>query len=408
MLSLFLNLAIPLAMVAGPGGSDLKGVVVSEAGTPIAGVDVFIATAAPRSGTSPLCPSCYADCAKRAKTDAAGAFEIKGLDPSLLFQVLFVAKGHKARYAQKVDPAAKALSVTLAKLDLSTVPTDRVIHGRILNPEGSPVVGATVEPSMFETEAFSGYSPDIFDPIAVTDASGEFWLTARSPIRTLAVKVEARGLARRIVPELKPGRVASLSLLRGVQVSGRLVRDGKAVEGAVVGLVQVRRGMGEFVGTHEIATDSQGRFVLSNIAPQDDYYLYGKMASLNKDSALTCREIKVGRDGTSQDLGEINMQPAHSVAGRVVLSDGKPIPPGTRLMLSREEAWDWQSATLDPEGKFSIEGVPADEIHVNVRLKGYHLSPKNKTRDGNNPSTLSGFVEEDIRGLTILLEPGED
>jgi len=403
------SLAVALLMMAfsTTGRHDLKGVVISETGTPVAGVDVFIESAAPRSGTSPLCPSCYADCAKRAATNVEGAFEIPSLDPTLLFRVLCVAKGYKAKYASKVDPAAGPLKVTLSKLDPKSIPSEKVIHGQVLNPEGSPVVGATVEPQMFATEAFSGFSPGIFDPVAVTDASGEFWLISSSPIRRLDVKVEARGLAKRIFSDLKPNKTARLRLLRGVQVSGRLVQDGKPVEGVVVGLVQVRRGIGEFVGTHEIATDAGGRFVLSNVTPNDDYYLYGKMATLNKRSALAFRAIKIGADGGRQDLGEVSLQPAHSVSGRVVLADGKPVPSGTQLMVSRQEAWDWQSVMLDAEGRFLVEGIPAEEVAVNVKLKGYHLSPRNKTRDANNPSSLSGYVEQDIKGLTILLEPGK-
>jgi hypothetical protein len=69
--------------------------VVNQAGEPLRDATAFIYTAAVRVGISPYCPSCYADCAKSAKTDDAGAFVIRSLDPELIFQVLVVREGYK-------------------------------------------------------------------------------------------------------------------------------------------------------------------------------------------------------------------------------------------------------------------------------------------------------------------------
>jgi hypothetical protein len=83
---------------------DLTGTVQAKDGRPILAT-IFITTAGPKVGTSPFCPSCYADCQKSAKADAEGKFEIKSLDPQLRFQVLAVAKGYKPKYVNHVDPA---------------------------------------------------------------------------------------------------------------------------------------------------------------------------------------------------------------------------------------------------------------------------------------------------------------
>src|SRR4051812_31704533 len=47
---------------------DLMGQVQTKEGAPIKGVTAFIETAGPKVGSSPYCPSCYADCRKSAKT----------------------------------------------------------------------------------------------------------------------------------------------------------------------------------------------------------------------------------------------------------------------------------------------------------------------------------------------------
>ncbi len=403
----FVTMAATLLVVASPARPDLKGTVTSENGTPVAGAEVFVAAAGPRTGSSSLCPSCYADCAKHTTTDAQGRFVIPSLDPTLLFRILGVRKGFKGKYASKVDPALGELTLVLPSFDPDSLPADRLVRGRILNPEGGPVIGAIVEPYMFDTVAFSGFSPDIFDPVAVSDASGEFSLTSTSPVRKLDVKVEGRGLASRVFRDLRPGNVPELQLVRGVEVSGRLVQKGKPVEGAVIGIVQVRRDLANsgFLGSRETATDREGRFVLSNIAPEDDYYIYGTMASLSEHGALASKEMRVGRDGSRLELGDLNVQAGHRLSGKVVLSDGKRIPAGTELRISRREAWDSRSTTLDSEGRFSMPGIPAEEISVSVALRNYGLSPKNKTRDADNPRVLCGYVEQDIDGLTILLEP---
>lgn len=400
---------VALILMASPADRpDLTGRVRGESGEPVAGAHVFIATAAPKSGTSTLCPSCYADCAKRADSDAEGAFRIPSLDPGLVFRVLVVAEGFRPAYAGGVDPATGPLELRLSPFDPASLPADRVVRGTVVGPDGSPVAGATVEPESFDTEAFRGFSPGVFDPTAVTDLDGGFALTANSPIRSVSVKVEGRGLAPRIFDGLRPGKKPTLRLGRGAQVLGRVFVGGRPTPGIVVGLAQADRGMGRFLGHQEVATDADGRFLFANVAPDDAYYVYGIMSSLAGQGSLAARELRVGADGTVLDAGALTVEPAHVLAGRVVLSDGKPIPRGTRLMVSREKAWDSQTATLDADGRFRMEGLPPEQVSVSVRVLGYRLSERNKTRDANNPYLLTGFVDEDIEGLTILLEPGAE
>lgn len=83
---------------------DLTGRVLSGEDSPLQGATVFIYTAGPREGVGILCPSCYADCTKKSTTDAEGHFTIQDLDPSLLLNVLVVAKGHQPQIVEKVDP----------------------------------------------------------------------------------------------------------------------------------------------------------------------------------------------------------------------------------------------------------------------------------------------------------------
>jgi hypothetical protein len=56
-------------------------------------------------------------------------------------------------------------------------------------------------------------------------------------------------------------------------VTGRLVKDGRSVADASIGLVQADRGMSHFLGAIEIGTDQAGRFTFLNVDGGDDYYV---------------------------------------------------------------------------------------------------------------------------------------
>src|SRR5437868_5681841 len=84
--------------------ADLNGRVVDASGKPIRGASVFIYTAGARVGVNPFCPSCYADCSKRAATGDDGGFLIRSLDSSLIFRVLVVGEGFGPSFVDKVDP----------------------------------------------------------------------------------------------------------------------------------------------------------------------------------------------------------------------------------------------------------------------------------------------------------------
>ena len=75
----------------------------------------MIWTAGVKHGYSIYCPGCYADCGKRAVTDAAGAFAIAHVDPELRFRLLVVREGYAPVFAEKVDPFGGPAAVKLSR-----------------------------------------------------------------------------------------------------------------------------------------------------------------------------------------------------------------------------------------------------------------------------------------------------
>lgn len=133
---------------------DVTGSVSAKGGRPLpVRATVFVASAAPKTGTSTFCPSCYADCRKRAQTDGQGHFKIKALDSDLTFQILAVAKGYKPKYLGKVDPAKrKPVKIILDPITSADAAPECSLHGRVVDPKGAPIEGAVVEMEGIETK----------------------------------------------------------------------------------------------------------------------------------------------------------------------------------------------------------------------------------------------------------------
>src|SRR5262249_16890664 len=155
-----------------------------------------------RQGAGYICPSCYADCRKSARSVAGGRFKIESLDPALLFRILVVAPGFAPKFVGKVDPGAAPLEVELQVRDISNIPAKQLVTGRVLDPAKKPIPQAVV--SVTSTHiGNTGYGspPEGTDAVSVTDENGEFLLSSRQPFDAMDLQVEGRGLARAIFPQ---------------------------------------------------------------------------------------------------------------------------------------------------------------------------------------------------------------
>jgi hypothetical protein len=377
---------------------------------PVEGATVYVYTAGVRTGTSPYCPSCYADCGKRATTAADGTFTIPSLDPELIFRILVVADGQEPTFIDKVDPGAGAIEARLKRRPERGADAN-ALRGRVVDEGGHPVVGAEVFPRGMKTKDSRWWGdPDgQIDPLAITDATGTFELVSTEPDVAVDLQVRARSLVPAKFELLPTGKtVHELKLIRGATLTGRLTRGGRPLAGAAVGLAQADRGIGTFLGETIVGTAADGRFEFVNVKPDEDYVVYGKSASLPRHFASPAKAVRSAGNGKSSDAGEVVVTRGHAVRGVVHLSDGKPVPANTRVLLSRGEAWDDRSTTAAADGSFTIHGVPANErVSLRVHVHGYRMSATNASLDLSNRASIEGKVDGDIEGLVVLLEPGK-
>lgn len=409
---IFLQLSLPgirpATYAADPPRPTLTGSVVDTEGKPLAGATIFISTAAPKVGAGVLCPSCYADCRKQTTSDAAGQFTIPSLDPELRFKILVVAKEHQPKFVDKVDPAEKPIKVTL-KPRLGGETPDKRLAGRVLDPDGKPVGGAVVNirgVTRGESTQFGG-NKDI-DPLAVTDERGEFVINGQTTFEAVGVDIVARGFAKGIFQSLPTGgKVHELRLVEGASLKGRVLKDGKPLAGVEIGVSETERRSEVYVGNFSVATDADGRFLFVNLPAKTSYQLYGLMKAFGPHGSIPAQTVRTGANGDTFDTGDLTVKPGFTVAGEIRLKDGKPVPADTRVLLSRENAWDSQQTTAGTNGQFRFENVPAEPVGLSTRIKGYQMSPRNGSIDPLNPYHLIGRVHTNKHDLIVEFVPGE-
>jgi len=405
----------------------LAGRVTDAEGKPIEHATVIVYHAGVKRGYSTFCPSCYADCGKRAITDGNGTFTLKRLSPDLWFELLVARDGYGPVFAKKVDPSSGTpVTATLARRKIVS-DSDRVFRGRIEDSDGLAVRDVVVQPVGLLLDSKTGSSRygtiEGLDPVAISNEKGEFEITYSRPGLKILVSAEARSMAPAfiVIPAGLERHV--ITIAHGAIVRGRLVQDGKPVGDAEVGLYgRPRGGFGQNLELSgypyeeiRIGTQPDGTFAITNVPAPVDFYIYGKMDSVAARGATGAVDCATKHDEEIADVGDIQIRPAHRLQGRVVLSDGKPIPDGMRVTISSERAWDTQTAMLPPEGRFEFVGLAAGSYSVFASVKGYTLpktpvSVEKKREDGSveittyAPGVAPPFsIDRDVEDFVITL-----
>jgi hypothetical protein len=402
----FVGVWILFVMSGAAIGTDLSGRVVDFNNRPLSGATVLVSTAAPREGVAVFCPSCYLDCGRTATTDADGQFTFTGLDPTLVFRLVATAKGHRSRVSDRIDPLTDRAQIALEPLPTDLTP-DRVVRGRVVDAAGKPIVGAQIEPFGCQTanRRWWGSLPGV-DSVSITNEKGEFIITAAEPAEAFDLEVRSPRHAAKRFGLRETGTEHELAVEDGVIVRGRLLRDGKPLAGVSVGLVQCDRSSDNFLGEYQIGTREDGSFELPFVPPNDDFYIYTTMESMKGAGALPLKRVTIGESGTINDLGDLQIGPAHILSGRIVKTDDAALREPIQLLLSREGAWDSQRAMVSGDGAFRFENVPEQEpVTFTARIPGYHLAQERNRFQQIRDWAIALFVEGPRDDIDIHFAP---
>lgn len=274
--------------------------------------------------------------AASARLDATGGFRFEAL-PAGEVQVVLVLDDGAVRSTRVVLPAAAPWTWR--------VPRATPREGRVVaDDDGTPVARADVSVAGFGLAA-------------VTDDDGRYTL-ADGDVASLTV--EARGFGRGTAyAPFAPGPLPDVRLPRSGGVIGRVVRpDGTAVSGATVHLVP---GRGERTAT----SDAGGRVRFDDVAP-------GRYRTWVADSRWASREgvrdpedsgplsVEVPAGGIA-DAGNLVVEPAARIVGRVLDPDGAPVV-GVEVVAAEDRFSAGvfvTGVTRAPDGGFRLEGLCA-------------------------------------------------
>lgn len=384
----------------------VTGKVVDSAGKPVDHATVLVYSAGVKKGYAEFCPTCWADCGKRTTTDADGKFAIAGLSPDLIFTLLVLREGYSAKYVEKIDPANGPAPDATLKIRPPVEDVTQVVRGLVTDVHGRPLRDAVIEqegvgtrgPNGGMRHSFGGARTSWVDEMAVTNEKGEFEMAYGSPAVEMILQVSARGMAPKLFTEPTGADRKTMVLSDGATVRGRLVINGKPVANAEVGLITHERRSGTMYAEVLIGTKEDGTFAITNVPAGRIWMVYPKMDSLAaRGIGGQAVPLETKDDGQEVDAGDIQIAPAHMLKGRVVLSDGKPIPPGMRVSIGADQAWDSQLAEIAADGSFEFHGLPTGVYGVHPSVKGY--------RAGSDGFGVEALVNRDITGLTIRMDP---
>jgi len=399
----FIITHFPAALLA-EEPATATGNVVDAAGNPVPHATVMVYSAGVKKGYSIFCPTCYRDCGKRSETGVDGNFAIGVLNPDLWFTLLVIKDGYSAAYIEKSDPAKGPAEATL-KPRPAVEDLTQVVRGNVVDVHGEPLKDAVVEQQGVTFKGPRGigasFGPvDWIDQAAVTNAHGDFEIAYGKPAMKMILQVSARGMAPKLFTEPTGAQRQTMAVTEGALIRGRLMYHGKPVANAEVGLTSHGHGAGTVFPEVRIGTREDGTFAITNIPAARIWLIYPKMESLaSRGIGAGAVPCETKDDGQEVDVGDIQLAPAYTFRGQIVLEDGKPVPPDMHVTLAADRGWDSQIAPISPDGRLEFHGLPADIYNLMPAVKGYHLP------EGSNPAAI---VNRDVDNFVIGMELRRD
>jgi uncharacterized GH25 family protein len=241
----------------------------------------------------------------------------------------------------------------------------KIVSGRVIDPNGRPVVGATVE------------ALPVGVTYVLTDAQGEFdigWDSKQAGDLFLMVRHVQGNLAGLFDISAKQVQV-QFRLGPALTLIGKVTDpDDKPISGARVGIgLRIEAFTTGVAGLHGIltsirstSTDDKGRFELKALPQKQEWIIYTSA----EDNGYVDRRVTTGIINTitdREDIGQIILKkPNQFVSGIVVDNAGKPVA-NCRVGVQGEGQPERTTET-DAQGKFTLEKICVGSIEIWAKL----------------------------------------
>lgn len=256
-----------------------------------------------------------------------------------------------------VGVVAKPFLLLLSAVPLAAQDDVVTVHGRAVDANGKPMVGAAV--GLFTLGATFDSKELLAKPITTTDENGRYRLVAkRDQYHTVVVATKGHQICvQRLQKEDAPVRhLPDALLLPGASLRGRVRdADGKPLAGAVV-RVEDPLTAGGFVRMwfeSQAISDDKGIFEVPGV-PRTGLRVTARAPGFAPVSQLAAHDSPL----------DVTLAPTGLVRGRVVDAEGKPVAAASVQVATVERQDDAERVTSDTEGRFTITVPRAARFRV--------------------------------------------
>ncbi|MGO8765532.1 MAG: hypothetical protein ACLQSR_10435 [Limisphaerales bacterium] len=131
--------------------------------------------------------------------------------------------------------------------------------------------------------------------------------------------------------------------------------------------------------------------------------LRGPTGAPTNGGLLPVQSVQVYGDGSTNDIGDVNLEPAFNVDGRITLSDSKPTPTNSFVYFGDFGVGMSPPFAVAGDGSFHLTGSPAGTLNLYLRIPGYELTPRDQLLISGSMTNI--IVANDITNWVIRMEP---
>ncbi|MBS1828025.1 MAG: carboxypeptidase regulatory-like domain-containing protein [Acidobacteria bacterium] len=275
----------------------------------------------------------------------------------------------------------------------------QVVHGKVVDTMGKPVREALISQQgvLFEQGRRFG-DIDWIDLVAVSNREGEFEIAYSKPVTGMILEVTPRGMAPVLTTLTTGAERHTVVVTEGATIRGCLVSNGKPVANAEMILNTHSRYSGTIFKDVRIGTNEDGEFAITNVPAGRIWDLAARMESLAPRGLATPNiYVETKDDGEEVNAGEIEARPGVVLRGRIVLSDGAPIPADMRVSIGSDRGVDRQVLVLPPDGAFEFKGLDKGVYALQPSVKGYRVR--------NSEFGVELLMQANRDNLVVTLDP---